>query len=401
MNPVKLLWCSVLVLAACSGAPAEGVEESVEPLSKGHGHGNQHGKGHGQHEPKTKSVEYATLDVPIPAGIAAGNEVFFVGSPLEGRVVVLSRKTRAPIAELPQPPGNFVLPLILHSIGPSRVAVLDSGGLPAPGVSDVEPTLYEYEYRLRHGVFQASLVRTVHFTGNRIGFAEEFAYLGSGRYLVTDAIYGSIWQITSRGDVRPGIVPKSFEPEDRIPELSNCPTMPQIEVGGLPFLFTGSTIPGAGGIDVRDGTVYVYSSCAAALYALPLSALSDARAPYRRAAALRLVSKKPKNVPVEELLELQFNPYDSSDPYLYGTDALELRVIRIDSRSGAREVLGDDPRLFNFPSSLAFIEPEKGERAAMLVLSNQQHRTTITNDAIGEELFEPPFVVAKLAVSKR
>ena len=218
---------------------------------------------------------------------------------------------------------------------------------------------------------------------------------------MTDAIYGSIWSVTSRGEVRPGIVPKSFEPEDRIPELSNCPTMPLIEVGGLPFLFTGSTIPGAGGIDVRDGTVYVYSSCAAALYAFPLSVLSDSRAPHRRVSSLRLVSKKPKHVPVEELLELQFNPYDASDPYLYATDALELRMIRIDSRNGSREVLGDDPRLFNFPSSFAFVEPKKNERAAMLVLSIQQHRTTITNDAIGEELFEPPFLVAKLTVPKR
>lgn len=391
MKLFKLLWCSVVALAACSGAPAEGVQESSEAIS---GKGDKGG-------PRVRSVEYANPDVPIPAGIAAGEDVFFVGSPLEGRVLVMSRATRAPIGELPQPPGNFILPLILHSIGPSRVAVLDSGGLPQPGVSDADPTIYEYDYRVRRGVFTATLARTVRFTGNRVGFAEEFAYLGSGRYLVTDAVYGSIWGVTSQGDVRPGIVPRSFEPEDRIPELSNCPTMPQIEVGGLPFLFTGSTIPGAGGIDVRDGTVYVYSSCAAALYKFPLSILADSRAPYRRASSLRLVSKKPRNVPVEELLELQFNPYDPSDPYLYGTDALELRVIRIDTRNGAREVLGDDPRLFNFPSSLAFVEPNKGERAAMLVLSNQQHRTTITNDAIGEELFQPPFIVAKLTVSKR
>jgi len=386
MNPFKLLCCTLVALTACSGAPAEELGEGAEAL--------------GRDRLRTKSVEYANPEAPIPAGIAAGEGVFFVGSPLEGRVLVLSRATRAQIGELPQPPGNFVLPLILHSIGESRVAVLDSGGFPAPGVSDANPTIYEYEYRLQRGVFSATLARSVPFTGKRVGFAEEFVYLGSGRYLVTDAIYGSIWSVTSRGDVRPGIVPKTFAPEDRIPELSNCPTMPQIEVGGLPFLFTGSTIPGAGGIDVRDGTVYVYSSCSASLYAFPLSVLGDSRPPHRRVSSLRLVSKKPKHVPVEELLELQFNPYDATDPYLYGTDALNLRVIRIHSRTGAREVLGDDPRLFNFPSSLAFIEPKKGERAAMLVLSNQQHRTPITNAALGEDLMQPPFVVAKLTVSK-
>lgn len=388
MNPFKLLWCTVVALTACSGAPGEEVGEATAALSA-------------RDCVRTHSVEYANPEAPIPAGIAAGEDVFFVGSPLEGRVLVLSRTTRAQIGELPQPPGNFVLPLILHSIGPSRVAVLDSGGFPAPGVSDASPTIYEYEYRLKRGVFSATLVRSVPFTGKRVGFAEEFAYLGSGRYLVTDAIYGSIWSVTSQGEVLPGIVPKSFEPKDRIPELSNCPTMPQIEVGGLPFLFTGSTIPGAGGIDVRDGTVYVYSSCSASLYSFPLSVLSDSRAPHRRVSSLKLVSKKPKHVPVEELLELQFNPYDASDPYLYGTDALELRVIRIHSRTGAREVLGDDPRLFNFPSSLAFIEPKKNERAAMLVLSNQQHRTPLTNDALGEDLTEPPFIVTKLSISER
>ncbi len=184
--------------------------------------------------------------------------------------------------------------------------MLDSGGLLAPGVSDADPTLYEYEYRLRHGVFTATLARTVHFTGNRIGFAEEFAYLGSGRYLVTDAVYGSIWGVTSQGEVRPGIVPKSFEPADLIPELSNCPTMPQIEVGGLPFLFTGSTIPGAGGIDACDGTVFVYSSCAAALP--PAPALDPGRlagAVSARVGRCCVSSRRsPRTCRLEELLEL-------------------------------------------------------------------------------------------------
>jgi hypothetical protein len=96
---------------------------------------------------------------------------------------------------------------------------------------------------------------------------------------------------------------------------------------------------------------------------------------------------------VEELLGLTNNPYDRTDHYLYAADALQLRVIRIDPRTGKREVVGDDQHLFNFPSSLAFAPPTCGSRnAPLLTMSNQQHRTVITNDAIHEDVLEPPFI---------
>jgi hypothetical protein len=348
--------------------------------------------------PRSVSIEYAHSDAIVPAGIAAGADVFFVGSPIDGRVIVHSRRTRAPIAELPQPPGNFVLPLIIHAIGPTRIAVLDSGGLPNPGVADAEPTLYEFDYSSAGGAFQAELVRTVRFSGNRIGFAEEFVYLGGGRYLVTDAVYGSIWRVTPDGRVRPGIVPKTFAAGDAIPELAFCRSMPEVLVGGLPFRFAGSTIPGVGGIAVRDGVVYFYSSCAGALYRVPLATLFDSRAAWRRASDIRFVAGKSASVPVEELLELQFNPFDASDRHLYAADALQLRLIRIDIRTGARQVVADDPRLFNFPSALGFVPPKPGEPQALLVLSNQQHRNPLTNQAIAEDLTEAPYIVTKVVL---
>jgi hypothetical protein len=374
---------ALFALCACSASPGEESARASSEL-------------HAVVGPRSLSFEFAHSDAIVPAGIAAGAEVFFVGSPIDGRVMVHSRRSRRVIAELPQPPGNFVLPLIIHSIGASRIAVLDSGGFPSPGVLDAEPTLHEYEYSFRRGAFQAELVRTVHFSGHRIGFAEGFAYLGAGRYLLTDAVYGSIWRVTSDGQVRPAIVPKTFTAEDAIPELSFCRTMPEVLVDGLPFLFTGSTIPGVGGIAVRDGTVYLYSSCAGALYRVPLAALFDARPPWQRAADLRLVSAKHPDIAVEELLEMQFNPFDPSDRYLYAADALKLRLVRIDPRTGAREVIADDPRLFNFPSALSFVPPRAGEPSAMLVLSNQQHRNPLTNDAIEEDSTEPPYIITKV-----
>ena len=73
--------------------------------------------------------EYSNLNVPI-AGVAGGNAVVFVGEPLNGSVVVLSRFTGQQIAELPPPPNGFVLPFIMHSLGDGHLAVLDAGGLP-------------------------------------------------------------------------------------------------------------------------------------------------------------------------------------------------------------------------------------------------------------------------------
>jgi len=348
--------------------------------------------------PVASSIEYAHPDAIIPAGVAGGRDFVFVGSPIDGRVMVLARSSGKQLSELPQPPGGFVLPLVIHSIGPQRVAILDCGGFPAPGVVDADPTIYEYEYERdeTNGGIAAHLARTVHFTGRTIGFAEEFVYLGGGEYLVPDAVYGSIWHVDADGNVKPGIVPRTFDPADAIPEMVYCPTMPQVTVGGLPFLFTGSTVPGVAGIAVRDGVVFFYSSCAAGLFRFPFKSLFDSRKPWERAADIRLVGKKPDGVEVEELLEMQFNPFDHDDRHLYVADALQLRLIRIDPHDGKREVVADDPRLFNFPASLGFLPPLGREAAPLLVLSNQQHRTPLTNDALTVDVTERPFILTKV-----
>lgn len=335
------------------------------------------------------SSELMPIDGPFPAGIAASEDLIFTGSPFEGRVVVHDRDTKATVGDLPPPAGGFVLPFILKSVKGDRVAVLDAGGFPSPKpFIPANPTIYEYKFRYRHGAFSAQLVRSIPFTGKLIGFSEDAIQLDDGRYLVNDAVLGSIWIANTDGSVVPGIVPKTFEPADAIPQMFYCDTMPQVTVGGLPFLFSASTIPGITSMAVIKDTLYFSGSCSGAVYSVPLKVLTDHRQPWQRAADLRVVSRKPAGVQVEELLGLV-----SDDKYLYAADALQLRVIRIDPKNGKREVVGDDQHLFNFPSSLAFAPPGCGEREnTLLTLSNQQHRTPITNDAVSEDMFEPPFL---------
>jgi len=345
------------------------------------------------------SFDYANVDVVI-AGVAGGDRVVFVGEPLNGSVVALSRLTGRPIGQLPPPPNGFVLPFIIHSLGKSRLAILDAGGLPQPlPFVPANPIIYEYAYSFspEHGL-SASLVRTVSFAGVLVGFPEDFVHLNDGRYLLSDAVLGSIWIVEPDGTIAPGIVPKSFDSEDLIPTLAFCPTMPEITVNGYPFLFTGSTLPGVSPLAVRDGTVYYYSPCARGIYAFPLAILSDDRQPFQRATDIQLVAPTPSDVEVEELLNFSFNPSNPSDRYLYAADPLKLRVIRIDLSNGERQVVASGSKLFDFPSSLGFL-PTIGPVSELVVVSNQQERTPLTNDAVSETTFSLPFIVAKILVT--
>jgi len=279
------------------------------------------------------------------------------------------------------------------------VAVLDAGGLPQPQpFVPANPSIYEYVYDFAPGRgFAAALVRTVSFAAVPVGFSEDFVRLDDGRILLSDAVLGSIWIAQPDGTIVPGIVPKSFDEQDLIPTLAFCPTMPEITVNGYPFLFTGSTLPGVSPLAVRDGTVYYYSPCARGTYAFPLAILSDGRAPYERATDIELIAATPPDVQVEELLEFSFNPFNPSDRYLYAADPLKLRVIRIDLTDGTRQVVADDPRLLDFPSSLSFVPPRGHSRLSELVIvSNQQERTPLTNDAVSETTFNLPFVVTRV-----
>jgi hypothetical protein len=268
---------------------------------------------------------------------------------------------------------------------------------PSPFVP-ASPTIYEYSYTFSFANgFSAQLARAVSFASVLIGFSEDFTRLEDGRYLLTDAVLGSIWVAQPDGTILPGIVPQSFDPQNLIPTLAFCPTMPEITVNGFPFLFTGSTLPGISPTAVRDGNVYYYSPCARGIYEFPLSILSDDRQPYQRAADIRLVAATPSDVEVEELLDFSFNPYNPLDRYLYAADPLQLEVVRIDLTTGARQVVASGPKLFDFPSSLGFA-PTIGPVSELFVVSNQQERSPLTNDAVSQTTFNLPFIAAKVLV---
>jgi hypothetical protein len=346
--------------------------------------------------PQSVSFDFARLNW-LPAGIAGGERVVFIGSPLEGKVKALSRFMARELGELPPPPTGFILPLIIEHLGPGRVSVLDAGGFPSPSpYVPANPRIYDYEYSFdAQSGFSAKLVRTVSFDNISIGFAEDFVVLDDGRYILSDALLGSIWVVETNGTVSPGIVPRTFSREDAIPQLTYCPNMPQIKVGGIPFLFTASALPGVSPLAVKGDSLYFYSPCAEGLYKVPLTSLSDNRKPYERAKDISLVSAKPRSVTVEQLMGLTFNRYVPSDNYLYAADSLQLRIIRINIKNGKREVVADNPDLFNFPSSMNFLPPVAGI-SPLLVVSNQQHRTTLTNDAITQDILQPPFRVAEV-----
>jgi hypothetical protein len=344
------------------------------------------------------SLDFANIETPI-AGVAADETVVFVGEPLNASVVVLSRLTGQQVAQLPPPPSGFAVPFIMHIVGPNRVAVLDAGGLPQPSpFVPAMPSIYEYTYAFGPEGFSAALVRTISFASVLIGFPEDFVRLEDGRYLMSDSILGSVWIAETDGTIVPGIVPQSFAPADLIPTLAFCPTMPEVTVNGYPFLFSGSTLPGVSPLAVRRGTVYYYSPCARGIYSFPLAVLSDDEAPYQRASAISLVAPTPSDIEVEELLDFSFNPYDETDPFLYAAQPLQLHVIRINVANGAREILASGAQLFDFPSSLSFLPPAVFRATELLVVSNQQERTPLTNAAVTQTTFNLPFIVAKVVV---
>ena len=349
------------------------------------------------------STEFMDLDF-LPAGVAAGRFVVFIGDPLDGRVFAYNRFTGRQIGELPQPPGGFAVPFIMHAMGEGRVGVLGAGGLPQinPFVP-AAPLIYEYAYSFNlPSTFSANLTNVVDFSSVVIGFPEDFVQTPDGRILLTDSVLGSIWVAQTDGTITPGITPQTFDLQNGIPVLAFCPTMPEVLVNGVPFLFTGSTIPGVESIAVRNGTVYFSTGCARGVYKFPLSILSDNRQPFQRAADITLLSPTPSDTTIEELLDFQFNAFDPDDAHLYAAHGMQLEITRIDTATGVRQVVAHDPRLFDFPSSLAFLPPIAGGFehgiSSMLVVSNQQERTPITNDAAPGNSFVLPFIVTKVSL---
>ncbi|HET6547202.1 MAG TPA: hypothetical protein VFG79_02015 [Solirubrobacter sp.] len=329
-------------------------------------------------------------------GIAGDRNHVFVTEPGAGvstagpRVVVLDRDSGREVATLPPPPGGFKLPFTLRVPRPGHLVVLDSGGFPPVG----PPVVYDYRYSGGRFGFHAVLTRTADFAGLPLGFAEDVEVLPNGEYVVSESVFGGLWLIGRDGTVRPGLVPDPGGPP--LPKLGPClfPDGP-FTVGGLPFAGGGNFAPGAGSLAVRGRYLYFSSTCEGGVQRLPIRTLLDGSRPAaERAAEIQTVAER--QYPLESLKGITFNRWKPFDPWIYAGDPFRLQLIRIDSRTGRREVLSTDDRLFDFTTATAFLPPKHlGQRNPLVTASDQEYRWATLNVALDHDMFRPPFVVAE------
>lgn len=331
-------------------------------------------------------------------GIAGDSRLVFVTEPLYGRVAVHDRYTGQEIALVPPPSDGWILPFAMRIVDEGRLVVLDAGGFPNPGVLSI-PRVYDYDYVFDRSsrTLTMSLVRTVKFDSVPVGFTEDVELLPDGSYVVSDSILGALWLVLPDGTISPGIVPETF---DRfLPELALCTfegTTPIVD--GIPFAIAGNFAPGVGSMATDGAHLYYGNSCLGGIHRVPLASLSDAtRLPHERADDAEVVSP---GVPgtFEVMKGLTFNRWHSQDRRLYVLEALRLRLLRVDVTTGAREVLAEDPMLFNLPVASAFLPSSPGLQT-LVVASDQEHRFAGINQAISTDLFQPPFLVTKVLVT--
>ena len=305
------------------------------------------------------------------------------------RVAVLDRFSGREVATLPPPPGGFKLPFTLRVPSPGHLVVLDDAGFPPQG----PPKVYDYAYRADRRGFHAAVTRTVDFSGLPLAFAEDVEVLPDGQYVVSESVIGALWLIGRDGTVRPGLVPSGPAP---LPKLGGCLFgAGPFSVGGVPFEPVGGFAPGAGSLAVRGGDLYVSSTCEGGVMKLPIAVLEDGSRPAeQRVGAIETVV--PRAFSLESLKGIQFDRFDPRDPWLYGGDPFRLRLIRVDVRTGARQVLSTDDRLFDFTVSTAFLPPlAPGLPAPLVTASDQEHRSTLLNAALNADAFRLPFLIAR------
>lgn len=328
-------------------------------------------------------------------GIAGDERYVFVTEALSGNVPVLSRDTGVEVGALPPPPDGFLLPFALRVPETGRLFVLDSGGFPDPERPAI-PRVYEYAYETdpRTKAFSATLVRGVKFDGLPVIYAEDMEVLPDGRIVVSESVIGALWVVNTDFTVEPALFPAGFDPDQAIPGLNPCVQDP-ITVGDVPFSVPGGFAPGVGSMAARGDHLYFGNTCLGGIRRIPIAALTDpSKAPHERGDAIEVVSPRPAGTEAETLKGLTFNRW-SNDDRLIATDPIHLRLLRIDIRTGKREVLADDPMLFNFPVAAQWLPPTRG-RQPLVVSSDQEHRLAALNIAIPGDMLQLPFIVTKV-----
>jgi len=369
---------------------------ALPAFASGHGHdrpGHGHDRpGHGQQGPNAISFPFIHEDA-LPHGVAIDGQLAFIALPLVQTVSVVDRFTGRQVGTLPAPPGGFGLPFAMKVASPGHVVLLDSGSFPnplVPSVASVDDYSYHFNPFTRH--FTATLDRTVSMAGLPLVFAEDVAVVSPDLYVVSESVIGALWLVHGDGSVTPGIFPDN--PAQPIPALGGCPVA-NFDIGGVPF--EPGFAPGVNSLAVRGGQLYLTSSCLGGLYRIPVaSLLDDSRPPSARADDIVTVSARPAGA-VEALEGLAFDKQSPSDPWVYTGDPFHLRLIRIDVNTGARQVVGDDPTLYNFPVSVAFAPKLFGTRS-LLVVSDQEYRLAALNPGISQDELQPPFWVTAVVL---
>jgi hypothetical protein len=277
---------------------------------------------------------------------------------------------------------------------PERLVVLDSGGFPNPKVPSIA-RVYDYDYKwnpLTH-CFTATLARTVSFAGRPVVFAEDVEVTSSGLYVVAESVIGALWVIQPDGSIVKGIFP-----DDGVPIAALGPgTLPSVTVGGIPYVIAGNFAPGVVSLASRNGQLYFSSTANGGLWRVPIASLTDPlRTPEQRAQDIVTVSPRPAGA-VETFEGITADPFDANDPWIYACDSFHLRLIRIHSQTGIREVVASDPVLFNFPVKVQFLPPVFG-LTPLVVASDQEHRFAAINAALTTDITQPPWIVTKVFV---
>ncbi len=193
-----------LLLVALTGVPASA--QQAETATTG---------GRVVVSPRPVAFEYA--DRPnLTFGVDGDTRLVFVTEPLARRIAVLDRFLGQAVAEVPAPPGGFLLPFSVRVPGPGRLVVLDPGGFPNPTVPAIARVYdYNYEWNPLTRTFTAWLTRTVSLAGLPVVFAEEVEITESGLYIVAESVIGALWVIRPDGSVAPGVVPSPARPFPR------------------------------------------------------------------------------------------------------------------------------------------------------------------------------------------
>jgi hypothetical protein len=343
----------------------------------------------------TRSISFEYADRSHLITAAAGDtQLVFVAEPLNQRIAVLDRFSGAEVAQVPAPPGGFLLPFSLRVPRNGRLVVLDPGGFPNPAVPSVARVYdYDYHWDAMTRTFTATLARTVSFAGLPLVFAEDVEVSSSGVYVVAESVIGALWVIQPNGSIAPGLFPSSGTP---ILALGPC-GLPPVTIGGIPYVIAGHFAPGVVSLAQRNGQLYFGTTCNGSLYRVPVASLVDPlRTPAQRAQDIVTVSGLPAGV-VEAFEGITLNPFDLDDPWVYVCDPFQLRIIRIHSQTGAREVVSSDPILFNFPSKIQFLPPVFG-LSPLVVASDQEYRLAAINSALSADILQPPWIVTKVFV---